>query len=259
MVSRKQESAVVTGAASGIGREAALALARRGAAVALLDRDGAKAQVLADEIAGAGGRAIAVATDVTDSAQVKAAIDKAAAAHGGLDTVVAAAGIALTGSVLQMAEADWHRTIAVNLTGPYLTARHAVPHLLERGGGSYVAISSDAGIRGSMGFAAYCASKHAVMGLVRCLALDHGHQGIRSNEICPSFVDTPMADQLLADGNVPEKSFYERRVPLGRFAQAAEVARVILHLTSAEASYTNGMYYVIDGGTTAGTYTAAPA
>lgn len=259
MGSGKRESAVVTGAASGIGRETALALARRGAAVALLDRDGAKTKAVAEEITRGGGIALALATDVADSAQMKAAIDKAAASHGGLDTVVAAAGIAITGSVLQMTEADWHRTIAVNLTGPYLTARHAVPHLLERGGGSYVAISSDAGIRGSMGFAAYCASKHAVIGLVRCLALDHGHQGIRSNAVCPSFVDTPMADQLLSDDNVPEKTFYERRVPLGRFARAAEVARVILHLSSPEASYTNGMFYVIDGGTTAGTYTAAPA
>lgn len=259
MVSGSRESAVVTGAASGIGRATALALARRGAAVALLDRDGARAQALADEIGQAGGCALAVATDVTDSAQVKSALDQAARTHGGLDTVVAAAGIALTGSVLQMAEADWHRTIAVNLTGPYLTARHAMPHLLARGGGSYVAISSDAGIRGSMGFAAYCASKHAVVGLVRCLALDHGHQGIRSNAVCPSFVDTPMAERLLADDNVPEKSFYERRVPLGRFARAEEVARVVLHLSSVEASYTNGMVYVVDGGTTAGTYTAAPA
>lgn len=259
MESRKFESAVVTGAASGIGRETALALAGRGAAVALLDRDGAKAQALADTIARDGGRAVAIAVDVSDSAQMKAAVDRAASAHGGIDTVIAAAGIAITGSVLQMSEADWHRTMAVNLTGPYLTARHSIPHLLERSKGSYVAISSDAGIRGSMGFAAYCASKHAVIGLVRCLALDHGHQGIRSNAICPSFVDTPMADQLLADDNVPEKAFYERRVPLGRFAQAAEVAKVALHLSSAEASYTNGMFYVIDGGTTAGTYTAAPA
>lgn len=259
MVSGRRESAVVTGAASGIGRATALALARRGAAVALLDCDGARAQALADEIGQAGGRALAIVADVADSAQVKSAIDQSARTHGGLDTVVAAAGIALTGSVLQMAEADWHRTIAINLTGPYLTARHAMPLLLARGGGSYVAISSDAGIRGSMGFAAYCASKHAVVGLVRCLALDHGHQGVRSNAICPSFVDTPMADRLLADDNVPEKSFYERRVPLGRFAQAEEVARVVLHLSSAEASYTNGMFYVVDGGTTAGTYTAAPA
>lgn len=250
---------MITGAASGIGRETALALARRGAAVALLDRDGAKAEALAAEIARAGGRALGIAADVADSAQVKAAVDKAARVHDGLDTVVAAAGIALTGSVLEMTEADWNRTIAVNLTGAYLTARHALPHLLARKGGSYVALSSDAGVRGSMGFAAYCASKHAVVGLVRCLALDHGHQGVRSNAVCPSFVDTPMADRLLADDNVPERAFYERRVPLGRFAQAAEVARVILHLTSPEASYTNGMLYVVDGGTTAGTYTAAPA
>jgi NAD(P)-dependent dehydrogenase (short-subunit alcohol dehydrogenase family) len=155
-----------------------------------------------------------------------------------------------------MPEAEWHRIIAVNLTGTYLLARHTIPHLLVRGGGNFVAISSDAGLRGSVGFAAYCASKHAVVGLVRCMALDYGRQGVRSNAVCPSFVDTPMADGLLANPNLPDRRAFERRAPLGRFARPEEVAEAIAHLASPEASYTNGMLYVIDGGTTAGTFTA---
>lgn len=254
MAKKANEAAIVTGAASGIGRAVCLRLAKRGAAVAALDRDEARATEVAHLIAKAGGTAIAIGADVADSAALKAAVDRAAAAFGGLDTAVAAAGIAITGSITTMAEADWHRTIAVNLDGTYLLARHAMPQLIADGGGAFVAISSDAGIRGSAGFAAYCASKHAVIGLVRCMALDYGPLGVRSNVVCPSFVDTPMAAQLLAEPGIPDRAFYERRAPMGRFATPEEVAEVIAHLSSAEASYTNGMAYVIDGGTTAGTY-----
>lgn len=256
MPAGKNEIAIVTGAGSGIGKATALHLAKRGAAVGLIDRDAAAAESVARMIAGAGGRALAVAADVAESAGLRQAVDRVAATYGGIDTVVAAAGIALTGSVTSMAEADWHKVIAVNLTGTYLLARHAVPHLVARGGGSIVAISSDAGIRGALGFAAYCASKHAVAGLVRCLALDHAREGIRTNAICPSFVDTPMADALLADPRSPGRAAYMRRAPLGRFAAPEEVAAAIAHLSSPEASYTNGMLYVIDGGTTAGTFIA---
>jgi NAD(P)-dependent dehydrogenase (short-subunit alcohol dehydrogenase family) len=256
MSGRRQESAIVTGAASGIGKATALRLARRGANVGLIDRDNVAAETVARTITKSGGRALAIKADVSDSAALQNAVENVASTFGGLDTIVAAAGIALTGTVTEMSEADWHRIIAVNLTGTYLLARHTVPHLLARGGGSFVAISSDSGVRGSVGFSAYCASKHAVVGLVRCMALDYGPKGIRSNVVCPSFVDTPMADGLLAGPDIPDRSSYERRAPLGRFARPEEIAEAIAHLSCPEASYTNGMLYVIDGGTTAGTFIA---
>ncbi|MFO0996647.1 MAG: SDR family NAD(P)-dependent oxidoreductase [Alphaproteobacteria bacterium] len=256
MPGQQREVAIVTGAASGIGKATARRLASRGAAIGLIDRDGSAAEAVARSLADSGGRALAIRADVSDTAAVKSAVDRIATSFGGLDTVVAAAGIALTGSITNMSEADWHQIIAVNLTGTYLLARHTVPHLIARGGGSFVAISSDAGIRGSVGFAAYCASKHAVVGLVRCMALDYARQGVRTNAICPSFVDTPMADALLDDPNVADRSSYIRRAPMGRFAKPEEIANAIAHLSSPEASYTNGMLYVVDGATTAGTFIA---
>jgi meso-butanediol dehydrogenase / (S,S)-butanediol dehydrogenase / diacetyl reductase len=106
------------------------------------------------------------------------------------------------------------------------------------------------------GYAAYCASKHGVIGLARTLALDHGPQGVRSNVICPGMVETPMSDEAMASYSEAERTFYRSNVPLGRFGKPHEVANAILHLTSDAASYSNGMVYSIDGGTTAGYYFA---
>jgi meso-butanediol dehydrogenase/(S,S)-butanediol dehydrogenase/diacetyl reductase len=140
--------------------------------------------------------------------------------------------------------------IATNLTGTFLTARFALPHLLS-GGGAFVAVSSDAGLQGAPAYAAYCASKHGVAGLVRAMALDHGPQGVRCNAVCPGFTWTPMAERLLGD-DARERSFWEGAVPLGRFGRPEEIADVIAHLSSPEAAYTNGLLYAADGGGTAG-------
>ncbi|WJF89629.1 SDR family NAD(P)-dependent oxidoreductase [Paraburkholderia bonniea] len=250
----RKESALITGAASGIGRATALVLARRGADVALVDLDPARLQAVADEAAAFGGKVLALRASVAHSADLQAAVQRAAQAFGGLHTVVAAAGIARKGRVTEISEDEWDQVIEVNLRGVFLLARHALPHMIASGGGSFVAVSSDAGLRGSIGYAAYSASKHAVIGLVRCLALDHAREGIRSNAVCPGFVETPMADELFAENPRYDRAFYENRMPLGRLARADEVANVIAHLSSPEASYTNGMFYTVDGGTTAGTF-----
>lgn len=245
---------LVTGAASGIGRTTVLNFAQQGAAVGLVGLNGAALESVADEAIRLGGKAVVAEADVTQSDLMRQAVETTVKAFGRLTCAVAAAGVAIKGSVIDGREEDWYANISVNLTGVYLTARHCMPHLVAHGNSSFVAVSSDAGIRGSTGYTAYSASKHGVIGLVRCLALDYGSKGVRSNVVCPSFVETPMTDSLLADDTKYDRAFYESRVPLRRFAQPEEVADAIAHLASAQASYVNGMSYVIDGGTTAGTF-----
>jgi meso-butanediol dehydrogenase/(S,S)-butanediol dehydrogenase/diacetyl reductase len=135
-----------------------------------------------------------------------------------------------------------------------LTARHAVPAMVADGGGAFVAISSDVGVQGAADWTPYAVSKHGVVGLVRCLALDYGPKGVRSNVVCPSFVKTPMADRILAGAGPNEQRAWERLLPLGRVSSPDEIAAVLHHLLSRESSYTNGLVYMIDGGETAGLF-----
>jgi NAD(P)-dependent dehydrogenase (short-subunit alcohol dehydrogenase family) len=228
-----------------------------GAAVGVFGRNRAAADEVAAAIVDGGGRALVQIVDVTRLDDLARAVDAVIAHFGGLDTVVSSAGIALTGDVVTMEPKDWYRIIEVNLNGTYQLAHCTVPHLVARKRGTFLAVSSDAGHMGSIGYGAYTASKHAIEGLVRCMALDHGPQGDRTDAVCPSFVDTPMADQLLASASPEEKEYYRRIVPLGRFAKPEEVAEVIEHLTSAAASYANGMMYHLDGGFTAGNFLGA--
>lgn len=243
----------VTGGGSGMGRATALRLARGGAAVAVFDRDRETAEQVAAEIEGAGGRALATAGDVTRSADLEAAVGRTVAELGGLDATAACAGIEVVGTVETTSDDDWARALAVNLTGVMLTARHAVPAMVANGGGSFVAIASDAGVQGGRDSIAYSASKHGAVGVVRCLALDHIVQGVRSNAVCPSLVQTPMAERLLEQVDPEERRQLEATMPAGRFATAEEVAEVIHHLLSPASSYTNGVTYMVDGGACVGT------
>ena len=229
-------------------------LAGRGASVGLIDRNGEGLAATAEEIEAKGGASRSFAADVSDGAALAGAIDAFCGEAGGLDTVVSCAGIVTEHLLHETEERDWHNVIAVNLTGTFLLAKSALPRLLRRGGGSFVAISSDSGVHGAIGYGAYCASKHGVIGMVRCMALEYGPSGIRSNAVCPAFVDTPMADGIFARAPQGMRESYRKLVPLKRFALADEVAKVVAHLSSDEASYTNGSIYMVDGGATSGYY-----
>lgn len=248
----KPELAIVSGGGSGIGREVALQLARRGAVVGVLDRNAKGACDTVARIASAGGQARELIADVSLSAEVEAAVADFAGRGDGIDTVVAAAGIARGGLVHRMSEDAWDQVLNVNLKGTFLLARAVIPLLQKRGGGAFVAISSDAGIMGAVAYGAYCASKHGVIGLIRAMALDYGPEAIRCNVVCPGFVDTPMADRIFSRAPEGTAAAYEQLVPMGRFARPEEVAHVVAHLSSPEASYTNGCIYLVDGGSSAG-------
>jgi meso-butanediol dehydrogenase/(S,S)-butanediol dehydrogenase/diacetyl reductase len=147
--------------------------------------------------------------------------------------------------------------MATNLNGAFYLARYTIPFLIQSRG-TFTAISSDAGVQAAAGFAAYIASKHALNGMVKSMALDYGKHGVRCNAVCPAFVETPMADALLKDASAAELAYYRGIVPLGRFATPDEVAAAVAHITSSEASYVNGLMYRLDGGSTAGYYLGTP-
>ena len=211
--------AIVTGAGAGVGRAVALALASEGAAVGLIARGDASLRVVVREIADAGGRGVALAADVTDEAAIGAAVDGAVAAFGGLDIVIANAGIGGRGAVESLAMADWQATLATNLTGPFLTIRAALPHLKARGGGQIIAVSSGAGKRGYAGMASYCASKFGLHGLMESLAEEVKGDGIRCGVLVPGSILTEFGGRAIA----------EKERSGAKFLTPDDVAASILH------------------------------
>lgn len=247
------ERALVTGATSGIGRATALRLAQRGATLCLIGRNESAASTLREEIEAMGGHALVVLADVSDAGAVERAVHSFAKAYQGIDTVVASAGVAPTGNATETSIEDWKQCISINLDSVFYLARFAMPELI-RTRGTFTIISSDAGLWGDSNFAAYIASKHGVHGLMKSLALDYGRYGVRTNAVCPGFVETPMADKLLASLSPEKLEALRKAVPLARFAQPEDVADVVAHLSSDEARHANGLEYRLDGGKTCGHY-----
>jgi len=243
------KSALVTGAASGIGHATAALFQAEGAKVAATDRNEAglgEAKAFAD---------LVLSQDVTDEARWRQVVDIVVAAFGRLDILVNSAGIALKGNIETATLDDWRKTQAVNVEGTFMGCREAIRAMKQTGGGSIVNLSSVAGIIGDAQSAAYCASKGAVRLLTKSAALHCGRAGynIRLNSVHPSFADTAMVQELIASSKNPERvrDGLARAAPLGRLGRAEEIAAAILYLASDESSFTTGAEIVVDGGLTA--------
>ena len=193
------KNAVVTGAASGIGRETALRFAEEGAAVVCADRDAAGAAAVSASIVANGGTALAVSADITSEQDVARLVEESLTAYGRIEVLVNNAGVTILGGVAELSEADWQREIDINLSGAFRVSKAFWPHFAEAGGGVILSTASIAGVIAAPQDAAYVASKAGLIMLTRCMALDGAKAGIRANCICPGFVDTPMFDGFLAE------------------------------------------------------------
>lgn len=248
-------AALVTGAGSGLGRAIAARLTAEGARVACVDRDDAAAVATAEDLSSA----VAMTADVSSGVDARRMTERAVEAFGALDIVVANAGIAGPGTAESVDEAGWDEVIAVNLTGVWLTARFAIPHLRRRGGGAIVTIASIAALIGIPGIAAYAAAKGGVVGLTRQMAADLAGDRIRVNAICPGTVPTPLVLNTLATtsglstsaGTAEERlGAVAGRYPLGRTGTGGEIAAAVTYLASDEAAWITGHVLPVDGGMT---------
>ena len=248
----QDKAALITGAGSGIGREAAFLFAKEGASVVAVDMNEAAGGETVAAIEKDGGRATFVRADVSRAADVEAMVAAAKRAYGRLNVLFNNAGIfpANDGSVLETDEKTWDLVVSVNLKGVFLGCKYGIPAMLESGGGSIINTASFVALMGSATpQIAYTASKGGVLALTREIAIEFARKGIRVNAICPGPVDTPLLQELFSDP--ARKARRLVHIPMGRLAQAKEVAQAALFLASDDSSYVNGAAFTVDGGITA--------
>ena len=246
--------ALITGAASGIGRATALLFAREGAAVVIADVNEPGGQSVATEITNSGGQAIFEPADVTRAGDCQRVVERTMREFGGIDVLFNNAGIIRRASVVELSEEDWDRVMAVNVKAIFLLCRQVIPIMASAGGGSIINAASGWGLAGGPRAAVYCASKGAVVLLTKAMAVDHGAQNIRVNCICPGDTDTNMLRNEAQQLGEPNDQFLAEaaRRPLGRVGKAEEIAQAALYLASDAASFVTGTALVVDGGGLAG-------
>jgi NAD(P)-dependent dehydrogenase (short-subunit alcohol dehydrogenase family) len=253
-MSLQGKSAIITGAASGIGRATALLLAREGACVLLADLNESGGIEVQREISSAGGRAHFEPADVTQAADCQHVVQRTVELFGAINVLFNNAGIIRRASIVDLGEEDWNRVMDVNVKSIFLMSRCTIPVMARAGGGSIINTASGWGLTGGPKAAVYCASKGAVVLLTKAMAIDHGPENIRVNCICPGDTDTAMlrdearqlgenSDRFLADA---------ARRPLGRLGKPEEIAQAALYLASDASSFVTGTALVVDGGGLAG-------
>src|SRR6266436_3318262 len=245
--------ALITGGGTGIGRAIALAFAREGAKVAVAGRRKEKLEETLRELEKRGGTGLAIASDVSKAKDAERAVRETAKAFGKLNVLVNNAGVLHASTIEGISEEQWDKLMTINLKGPFLMCKAALPAFRKAGGGAIVNVGSVLGLVAMKERAAYCASKGGVTMLTKAMAIDHGHENIRVNCICPSIVETELVKGLFDAG---EKGQALRKgrlalIPLGRFGQPADVAEMAVFLASEESSWLTGAAIPLDGGLTA--------
>jgi meso-butanediol dehydrogenase / (S,S)-butanediol dehydrogenase / diacetyl reductase len=253
-LAHESRSALVSGAGTGIGRATALILAESGYDVALVGRRPEPLNQVMDEIAAGGGRAVSIPADVATPDGARSAIAAAMESFGRLDCLICNHGVGASAAVGDDTPEGWDSTLRINLTGPFLLARAALPHLIASRG-SIVNVSSTNGCQAGPGWASYDVSKAGVIMLTRSLANDYGPQGVRANCVCPGWVRTPMGDEGMEEvaekwGGSLEDAYWlcSRDTPLRRPGEPGEIAEVIAFLAGPKAAYVSGATIVVDGG-----------
>lgn len=239
--------AIVTGAGSGIGRACAIALAREGARVALVGRREDQLKRVAEDI---GDSSTVISADVSRKPDVDRIVEQTATRLGGLDVLLNNAGVLHVGTAEHITEEQWDQTFNVNVRGLWLLSRAVLPHMRKAGGGSIINLASVLGINGAHNRASYAPSKGAVVLLTKCMAIDHGHENIRVNAICPSFVETDLTAAIISQAPDPNAMRRERIAvhPIGRLGQPEDIAGLAVYLASAESSWVTGALFPVDGG-----------
>ena len=242
----KDKTAVITGSGKGLGEAIALLFSREGAKIVVFDIDEPAGQETVEQIQEQGGEAIFVHGDVSNPDDAVRLIDAAVDAYGCVNVLVNNAGVHVDRTVANTTEAEWDRILGVNLKGVFLCSKASIPQMRRQGGGNIICISSISGLIGQLNQAAYNASKHGIIGLVKCMAYDHALENIRANAICPGVMNTPLV------ASVPEEHIapYRKSNLLERFAEPIEVANAALFLASDESSHVTGSAMVVDGGYT---------
>lgn len=250
LLSLEGKVAMVTGAASGIGRGIALRLAEMGCSVALLDIDEDKAGDTAAEIRKIGSKAMALRCDVINAEDCGKATDAVVQKWGKIEILCNCAGIALRKNIVDLSEEEWDRALDVTLKSVYLLSREVIPHMIRSGGGNIINIGSGWSLKGGPNAASYCAAKGGVVNLTRAMAIDHGKHNIRVNCVCPGDVDTPMLRSECAQLGEDIKEFMKESAnrPLARVGTPEDVANAVLFLASPMSSWITGGALVVDGG-----------